>query len=172
MGQPSTEKIIASRAAYATGYYAKQLELGQQFQDHIACQLQKIGVILVNYQSKKFQLEQGESLFGAEIKRDGRWRDTGNLYIEIAEKAHPDRMNYIPSGTRRNDNSWLYIIGDEEKAWIFSITMLRLLEEWGRYEGRTTPTSIGWLLPVDAADKYAAKIIENAAKQQPSASTT
>ena len=55
----------------------------------------------------------------AEIKRDGKFRETGNLYIETAEKSHPDKYEFIPSGIMRQDNSWLFVIGDEKTIYIF-----------------------------------------------------
>ena len=97
-------------------------------------------------------------MLGAEIKNDERFRQTGNLYIEVAEKSNPDKLNYTPSGIMRADNSWLYVIGDIKTVWIFSTKYLVMLKD--RYSKIQTPTSIGHLMRMDAADKYAIRKIE------------
>ncbi len=99
---------------------------------------------------------------GAEIKRDGKFRETGNLYIEVAEKAHPNNGNYVPSGICREDNSWLYIIGDEKTFYVLSPKILRMMT--GRYKHVQTPTSKGFLLPVRDAEKYCLLKIEEKQK--------
>lgn len=104
-----------SREKYANGYYASKLEEGLQFQDVVTRLLYQRGMVVIGYASRRFQNSHGENMLGAEIKRDARFRDTGNLYFETAEKAHPDRPSWTPSGIHRTDNSWLYVIGDEER---------------------------------------------------------
>jgi hypothetical protein len=106
----------------------------------------------VGYASQKFQNTVGENMLGAEIKRDGKFRETGNLYIETSEKSHPDKPIYTPSGIHRKDNSWLFVIGDEKIIYIFSTKYLQMLEE--RYPVVSKPTSNGFLMPVDQAEKY------------------
>lgn len=149
-----------TRAEYASGYYQSQLETGLQFQDVVTRELYQRGIVIVGYASRRFQRNEGENMLGAEIKRDGNFRETGNLYIEIAEKAHPDNSVYVPSGAFRDDNSWLFVIGDEETVYIFSTKYLRLLtknRDWRRVE---TPTSIGYLCPLADAEKYCLRRID------------
>ena len=105
-----------SRRAYHNGYYVKKLEEGLEFQDVATTALYQRGIVVVAYSSRRWQNERGENMLGAEIKRDGKFRQTGNLYIETAEKSHPDNPAYVPSGIMRSDNSWLYVIGDEKSA--------------------------------------------------------
>ena len=100
--------------AYDNGYYSEKLEQGLQFQDAVTQLLYQRGIVVVGFASRKYQNEHGENMLGAEIKRDGNFRDTGNLYIEVAEKAHPSREHYTDSGIFRKDNSWLFCIGDEK----------------------------------------------------------
>lgn len=149
-----------SREQYANGYYKEQLEIGLQFQDVVTRELYQRGIVIVGYASRRFQQEEGENMLGAEIKRDGNFRETGNLYIEVAEKAHPDRAAYTPSGINRADNSWLFVIGDEKTIYIFSTKYLRMLvksRDWRRYEG---PTSIGYLCPLVDAERYCLRRID------------
>lgn len=159
MGKRNLISLETSRKQYDEGYYAERLEIGLQFQDIVTNALYHRGIVVVGYSSRKFQIKCGENLLGAEIKRDGNFRETGNLYIETAEKAHPDNERYIPSGIIREDNSWLFVIGDEKTIWIFSTVWLRKLLK--RYKEVTTPTSIGRLMPIPEANKYAIRKIQN-----------
>ncbi len=162
-----TPTAAAARVQYANGYYKDQLETGLQFQDVVTRELYQRGIVIVGYASRRFQHTEGENMLGAEIKRDGNFRETGNLYIEVAEKAHPDRATYSPSGINRADNSWLFVIGDEETIYIFSTKYLRMLvksREWRKVEG---PTSIGHLCPLADAERYCLRRIDIGAKEAP-----
>lgn len=142
-------------------YYKDQLACALEFQDFVAEQLYAIGLPLVNYASKKYQIERGENKQGVEIKHDKKFRSTGNFWIEISEKSHPSRKDYFTSGIHRSDNTWLYVIGDYEEIFIFSKEFLKRLHASGRYRTieNGTKTSMGFLLPRSDAEKYAAKII-------------
>lgn len=165
MRQTTEAATVAARDAYAGGYYKGKLEEGLEFQDFVTEALYAAGIVLVGYASRRYQIERGENLLGAEIKRDGKFRTTGNLYIEMAEKSQPDRPHYTPSGIMRGDNSWLFIIGDEQTIFIFSTKFLQQLAASGRYRDRelATPTSQGFLLPLADADKYCIRRIERKA---------
>lgn len=143
---------------YNNGYYSRKLQEGLEFQDVVTRELYQRGIVVIGYSSRRFQNEQGENMLGAEIKRDGRFRETGNIYIETSEKSHPNNINYIPSGIHREDNSWLYVIGDEKTIYIFSTKYLRMLEE--RYKKVEKPTSRGFLMPMAEADKYCIRKLE------------
>lgn len=151
------QQLDKSRRKYANGYYETNLEIGQEFQDVVTQALYQRGIVVVGYASRRFQNSHGENMLGAEIKRDGNFRTTGNLYIEVAEKSHPDRLDYVPSGVMREDNSWLFVIGDESDIWIFSTKYLRALKD--RYRQVETPTSRAFLMPISEANKYAIRKI-------------
>ncbi|MHC4676978.1 MAG: hypothetical protein ACYTBZ_31225 [Planctomycetota bacterium] len=159
MGQPNLKDKDEATAAYDNGYYEDKLEEGLQFQDYITDVLYNEGMVVVTYVSRE-RSKGGENKLGIEIKRDGRFRETGNLYIEVAEKSHPRNDNYWPSGICREDNSWLYAIGDEKTIWIFSKNILRLLWASKRFKHAEIVTSKGFLLPLLEAGKYASKVIE------------
>lgn len=143
-------------------YYVDKYEQGAQYQDFIADVLaSQCGISLNAYSSKKYQFERGESASGIEVKFDDRMRETGNVYIEIAEKSHPEIDDYTPSGVCRNDGSWLYLIGDYEKALLMSKNQLRMMVEKDdvslsklRIRKVQTPTSIGYLFPVEYCKKW------------------
>lgn len=151
-------QLEISQNEYANGYYKEKLQQGLEFQDIVTKELYQRGIVIVGYASQKYQNGEGENLLGAEIKRDGKFRETGNLYIEVSEKSHPDKPSFTPSGIHRKDNSWLYVIGDEKTVYIFSTKYLLMLE--GRYKTVQKPTSNGFLLPIDQADKYCIRKIE------------
>lgn len=136
-----------------TAYYAAQLAVGLAFERFVRDQLLRLtGVDIGLYESRESQLL-GESAVGLEIKRDGRFRQTGNLYMETVEKTHRDNERWVSSGIRRRDNSTLYGIGDEAQFFIFLKAALV------DYQEQTDPpiieipmkTSRGFLLPVRVA---------------------
>jgi hypothetical protein len=144
-----------------TPYYREKLEQGKEYQDFVSDVLYKIGLPLFSYNSKKYQVEHGENKLGIEIKFDDRYAETGNIWIEIAEKSNPSNAAYVLSGIYRTDNTWLYVIGNRTKIFVFAKTILKLLHKTGRYAERENnlKTSKGFLLNNADADKYAAKVI-------------
>ncbi len=151
-------QLELAQTEYANGYYETKLQEGLEFQDLVTQALYQRGIVVIGYSSRRYQNEEGENMLGAEIKRDGKFRETGNLYIETAEKAHPDNSVYVSSGIYRKDNSWLFVIGDEKTVYIFSTKYLRLLAR--RYKFVEKPTSRGFLMPIEAAEKYCIRKID------------
>jgi hypothetical protein len=144
-----------------TEYYKEKLEQGLQFQDYVIDLLYDAGLPVVTYSSKQYQNNVGENRGGLEIKNDERFRETGNLYIEIAEKSDPANARFVSSGIFRDDNTWLYLIGDRQEVYVLSKKQLILLYKSGKYNEVQTPTSKGFLLPVSCAVKhYALKILK------------
>ncbi len=157
-GEMNQTLVESSRKAYDAGYYNDKLQQGLEFQDVVTAALYQLGIVVIGYSSRRFQNEQGENMLGAEIKRDGKFRETGNIYIETSEKSHPDKLEFTPSGIHRKDNSWLYVIGDEKTIYIFSTKYLQLLAN--RYQIKETPTSKGFVMPISEAEKYCIRKIE------------
>lgn len=150
----------AAEALYDNGYYNEKLQEGLEFQDVITRELYLRGIVVVGFASRRFQNECGENMLGAEIKRDGNFRNTGNLYIEVAEKSNPRNPRYVDSGIMRADNSWLFVIGDEKTAYIFPTEYLRRLVKARDWKKITKPTSIGYLMPLEDAEKYCIRKID------------
>ena len=67
-----------------------------------------------------------------------------------------------------DDNTWLYIIGNYETIFIFSKRLLQSLSRTGKYKHleNGTKTSVGFLLPKQDAEKYAAKILYPSAENR------
>lgn len=148
--------------------HENSLEVGHEFQDFITERLAKeFGIAITIFQSKKYQFQKGESLQGVEIKYDARstgdcsykqYAATGNVAIEIAEKSQPGIKDFTPSGIYRRDNSWIYVVGNFDCAWIFMKKHLVLMHKSGKYKTLTTkPTLKSMLLPIHDADAYCGK---------------
>lgn len=137
-----------------TPYYKEKLRQGEYFQDYVVELLYENGLPIISYASKEYQCNVGENRAGIEIKNDMNFRKTGNLYIETAEKSNPSNREYVPSGIFREDNTWLYLIGDKDTVYILSKKQLRILHALKKYREVETPTSRGFLLPVADAEKH------------------
>ena len=144
-----------------TPEYKQKLEQGLHYQDFVIEKLYDRGLPIISYASKEYQNMIGENKAGIEIKNDTKFSITGNFYVEIAEKSNANNLNYIASGIFRNDNTWLYVIGNKEWIYVFAKNQLILLYNAKIYKEVITSTSQGFLLPIkDAREKWAIKIIE------------
>ncbi len=148
-----------------TEEYKKKMDKGLEYQDFVFERLYEIGMATIAYSSKKYQVTKGENKAGFEIKFDDRLKDTGNLYIEVAEKSNASNRDYVPSGIYRNDNTWLYLIGDYNKIYIFDKKRLRKIyegEHYKKFNGRPVqiPTSKGFTISAKyAEEELAIKVI-------------
>lgn len=149
------------RVNYAA-YRQTKLESGLCYQDFVVdLLLQTLGLAVVQYSSKLYQQTVGESRTGVEIKHDEIYAKSSRLWIEIAEKAMPRPGPYVSSGILRDDNTWLYIIGDYNVVFIFGKVTLRALHASKRYPviENGTRTSQGFLLPDDVAQRVALHVL-------------
>jgi hypothetical protein len=137
-------------------YYESKLKSGEQYQDFVhELFIQYLRIELTFYTTKLDQYKIGENEQGIEIKFDDRLKETGNLYIEYAEKSHPSKTEYFPSGISRDDNSWLYVIGNYEDVFIFGKRQLYGVKD--AFKHVVTPTSKGYLIPKKEALKLCLK---------------
>lgn len=140
-------------------YYNQQLQESSEYEDLVCDTLsEKLGMVLRTYKSKKSQYENGENKAGFEIKYDKRFKETGNLYIEVAEKANPENKNYVASGIFRDDNTWVYVIGDKETIFIFTKRILKALKD--KFQHKVTPTSMGFIISEEQARRYAEIVLK------------
>ena len=150
-------------------YREAKLKSGLFFQDFVIDQvLNLLSIPIMQYASKEYQISVGESRQGIEIKNDENYAKTGNLYIEVAEKARPRVGDYIPSGIYRRDNSWLYVIGDFNTIFVYGIRLLQILAESGRCPiiEIGTKTSKGFLLRGKDTEKYALAVLRPNAEEK------
>lgn len=133
------------------------------FQDFIVDLLIKeLGLCIGNYSSRYYQHNFGENRQGIEIKLDTRILETGNVSIEVAEKSKASNEKWIDSGIMKNDNSWLYIQGNQKIVFIFGKRILRGIYK-SRYKDKIwipKPTIMTFLFPITEAKKYSLKVFE------------
>ncbi len=142
-----------------TEEYKEKLQVGLEYQDYITdLLLHEIGLPISTYSSRKYQ-HRGENAQGVEIKFDRLLAETGNTYIEVAEKTNAKNPHFVPSGIYREDNTWLYVIGNYEEIYIWSKKFLINLHKTGRYREVENPTSKGFLIDRDNTEKYCIKKI-------------
>lgn len=150
-------------------YYETKLEGSKLFQDFVVdTAWSLLGLAIVQYSSRSYQQTVGESRTGVEIKFDEKFSSTGNLWIEVGEKARPRPGDYAVSGIYRDDNTWLYCIGNYDVMFFFAKTMLQGLHRSGKFRmlENHTKTSQGFLLKGELAEKYAAVVLRpNAAER-------
>jgi hypothetical protein len=143
-----------------TENYKNMLLKGLEFQDFVTdILIKELGIALSTYSSIRYQNKKGENKQGFEIKFDDKYKDTGNIYIETAEKSNENNINYVDSGIYRSDNTWIYIIGNYQELYIFSKSHLVLMHKSKNYIEKTTKTSKGFLIPQKDAEKYCTKKI-------------
>lgn len=129
-------------------------EQGLEFQDFCRPLLLKYGIIAAYYTSKKYQIKEGESVFGVEIKLDNLCTKTKRMSIEIAEKSRAANYKFVPSGIMRPDNTWLYVQGNFEIVYVFSKKFLVNLYNSKKPDINTRPTIQTFYLSLVDADKY------------------
>lgn len=131
-----------------TENYKQQLADGQAFERYIKEQLLlRREIHLEIIEDKKEQYTIGETRQGYEIKLDKRYKDTGNLYIEIKEKSNPANPYFVPSGIFRQDNTHTWIIGDYTQVYLFNKQkLIELYESKDYLRYVSTSTSHGFLL--------------------------
>ena len=140
---------------YPDSIHPDPLQVGAEYVDFVTVALQKFGLYLQPFTSKKYQYNKGESFQGWEVKLDNRFTDTGRLSIEVAEKTKADNSDWIPSGIYRHDNTWLYIQGNYEYFYIFSKKLLVRLHKSGKHqEDESYGTIKKFYLPIDDANNY------------------
>lgn len=150
-------------------YRSTKIESGKLYQDFVVdVSWNLLGLAIVQYSSMAYQQTVGESRTGVEIKHDEKYAKTGNLWIEISEKARPRPGDYAPAGINRSDNTWLYVIGDYDTLFFFQKTLLQILHGSGKYQTRenSTKTSWGFLLKQTEAERFAAVILRPNASEK------
>ena len=135
----------------------EKLAKAEIYQDVVMVELYKRGIVLNAFTSYHFQVKSGENMMGVEIKRDNLWRKSGNFYIETAEK-HNVNGNFVPSGIMRQDNTWLYVIGDERTFYV--LPKKALVEMASICKTVETPSSQGYLMTKAMVERYSLMKIE------------
>ena len=131
--------------------FEEQLTEGEKFQDYVSDLLYDSGIPINQYVSREYQYEKGESRAGVEIKYDKKMADTGNIYIELAERHSKDKK-YIKSGILRKDNTKFYVIGNYKRVFMFSKKQLVSIAK--KFKRVQNDTSIGVLIPLKYIEEH------------------
>lgn len=138
----------------------KSLEDTLIFQDYITDIMYKTGIPINCYSSRKYNIEKGESIGRVEIKQDKKAKETGNIYIEVAERQKSNTSSYVDSGIFRKDNTLFVLIGDYDEMWLFSKKQLQNIVKHNKeFKIVQTETSIGVLIPLSYLDKHPSVIL-------------
>jgi hypothetical protein len=146
-----------------TEQYRKCFEEGLLYQDFVAEALYSEGIVITNFRSRVAS-RHGENKTGIEIKYQAKMSQYKNLYIEYAEKPDPNCQDYVSGGILRFDNTWLWATGDYTVIYLIPLKTLRAVYEREKEVPKnvrfcTKPTSKGFLISQDYAEKLAVKII-------------
>jgi len=106
--------------------FAYSNEIGSRYQDIVSRELLKIGIVVQCHTSKFFQLNYGESVGGVEIKHDSKISQTGNIFFEFSA-INKKGDKFADGGIEKQDNAWLYVIGNGKECWIFAKNQLKAL---------------------------------------------
>lgn len=130
-------------------------EDGKRYEEFVSTKAKALwGLTLHFHEGKEAQLL-GETMEGLEVKFDGRLKETGNLYIETAEKSRAAKTYYYPSGIFREDNTRAIWIGDYKEAFVISKKVLQDVYVANTNKKVQISTSQGFLLPKEQAKRIA-----------------
>jgi len=142
--------------------FKADLKAGQEYEDFVAQQLWERHWPIYVYRSKKWQWKAGESVNGIEIKLDRRFRETGNLFIETAERRTTDGTSqWRPSGIYDEHDPRILAIGDYQTIYLLGVRLVRYAcSSSKRFTEIERGTFRGYLLPVAMAGAWAIDVIE------------
>lgn len=139
--------------------FERDLAAGKEYEDFVQRVLWDRGIVCLLNRSAKYQWRHGESLGGIEIKLDRRFRETGNLYIETAERRTTNGDSaWRPSGIYDVPRPRLYAIGDQRTIYLLSVTLLHNVR--ANCEQHDGDTMRGFKLPLAKAAKWAVEVMD------------
>lgn len=101
-------------------------EIGSIYQDILSRELLNYGIVIQCHTSKFMQFNYGENPQGIEIKHDSKIVETNNIFFEFSA-INKKGDKFINGGIEKQDNAWLYIIGNGKECWIFAKNQLQSL---------------------------------------------
>lgn len=158
------EKPVIWKDREKNDYYLQKLTDSHRFELFVSDQFLKNGLDIGLFYSRDGQYS-GESKAGVEIKYDKRSKDTGNLYIEIAESLTREQM-FVSSGIFKEDNTKIIAIGNYSFIYFFEKNkLIELYQNIGNYRDlrkvcARRGTSKGFILPIRIADNFSLSIEE------------
>lgn len=110
-----------------TQYFKKQLTTGHKFEEWVNSKFKAKNCDLGFFTDEQGQFH-GENKQGVEIKRDAKFAETGNVYIEYNERL-TSNGRWVDSGVLKDDNTKFWIIGTEDKYAVFEKDKLKEIYE-------------------------------------------
>lgn len=101
-------------------------EIGSVYQDILSRELLNYGIVIQCHTSCFFQMNYGENPQGIEIKHDSKIVETNNIFFEFSA-INKKGDKFVNGGIEKQDNAWLYIIGNGKECWIFAKNQLQSL---------------------------------------------
>ena len=95
-----------------------------------------------------------------EVKLDRRFRETGNLYIELLERPSTN-VPFNPCGPFHRDAPKTYLIGDKYGVYKIPVEELIKLSRGRRFVGNDQNRAYGFLLPCSSVEKYYTPMVGN-----------
>lgn len=146
------------------GYREQMLDEGLAFQGFACMELARHGISTVPLYSTEYA-QLGDTSGGIEIKFDRKLKETGNIWIEVAEKQK-DATEWVRSGLNAPDGAWLWCIGDHKRLVLWSRKRLQYVVAMAPRNDPKFPlsmmeteTSIGWIMPWEFARDHADKVL-------------
>ena len=133
--------------------YREKLEEGFEFEDFVLEQLWDLGWGTIAFRTRTAQVMRGENLGGFEIKRDGKFRETGNLFVETEERSTSESA-WHAAGIDSPHKPRHLVIGDERRFWVLAVNVLQAIRDEGKCAHVRTDTACGFLLPTTRADRF------------------
>lgn len=137
--------------------FDEDLKQGEQYQEFVSDMLFiHLKLAIFCYNNATNQLKIGENPQGIEIKFDRKLEKTGNVYIETETYGHVDGIYKI------NCNSWLWVIGNYHKFYIFSRKTLQKMHKSGKFRQviNKYDSSSGFLINETEALEWSEKVIK------------
>ena len=128
------------------------LKIGNAYEAYILRRIRDEGRRAASYETQAGQLAHGDITFSSgqnmEIKFDRRYHQTGNLYVEVAEKHRADQLQWVDSGIRCQSDAEWFGMGDYRDFLLFRRSDLQAEQDSGLYRiiEIGSATSRGFLL--------------------------
>jgi hypothetical protein len=140
---------VGAGSGVVSDYYAEQLALAEAWERYIVARLRREGIPAERHDTKDSQIRYGDMRIGpdhVELKYDQKFVETGNLFIEVAEKRRAEQAQWMPSGIYASSLARWYGVGDHRDWFLFERVALRDVARPERIITIKRATSQGFLL--------------------------
>ena len=160
------QKEVKNQYLHKSGY--DTFKVGEDFQRFVEEKLfEKLALKIDCFKDGKNQRLKGENPQGFEIKYDSRCTGdstysqctaTNRLAIELYRQVSDS--HWIKSGILRDDNTWIYIVGNYQGFWMFGKRDLVRLFKKNNYEVTDYKTLRRFFISIEEANEYCLNYID------------